>query len=469
MKSSIYTFLLLLLATHSCFAEVKLPALFSDGMVLQQKSNVKIWGTATLKNRVEIKTSWNNKSYSTHTDSDGKWSVKVETPGAGGPYSISIKQQNKIILQDVLIGEVWICSGQSNMDLPLGGVKDLPILNSNDILLESPNSRIRLFQLARKYATSPSTDVSGTWQQAAASSAKSFSAVGYQFATLLEKHLHVPIGIIQATWGGSPIEAWMDRPSIDEALALKGGLEADKAVSKANHQTPSNLFNAMIAPLIGYQIAGIIWYQGEQNRHNYDSYLTLQPAMVKSWRKHWGIGEWPFYYVQIAPMIYPNGQQHLVPLFREVQLKLQHQIPNTGMAVSIDAGEERNIHPADKTIIARRLAYWAIANNYQKTGIAFKSPEFDTMKIANGTASLTFKNCPLGITTYGKKITQFEIAGSDKVFYPATAEIKNNTVMVQSKQVANPVAVRYAFKDWAIGEIYSVEGIPASSFRTDNW
>jgi len=467
MRNWIQLNIIILLASLSSAAQVKLPAFFSDHMVLQQKNKVKIWGTASGDDPVKLTTSWDNRSYKTTAGPDGKWLLQIETPAAGGPFTLIIQQKNKIVLNNVMSGEVWLCSGQSNMDMPVKGYLNSPVLGANDLLMNAPNLQIRLFKVGKQTSGIALSDVEGSWTQADISSVKEFSAVGYQFAKFLQQHLGVPVGIIQSTWGGSPIEAWMDKTALDEGM--KEGLAGDKAISKAVHQTPSNLFNGMIAPIAGYGIKGVLWYQGEQNRHNYASYLTLQPAMVSSWRKHWGIGEWPFYYVQIAPMHYAESQRAFIPRLREVQLRTMDLIPQSGMAVSIDAGEERNIHPADKTIISKRLVYWALVNAYQKEGIAFRGPEYESMQVSADTVELQFKNVPLGLSTFGKKLTQFEISGADQKFYPADAMIKGRKVIVHSDHVKKPVALRYAFKDWAVGELYSTEGIPASSFRTDNW
>ncbi|RZK58465.1 MAG: sialate O-acetylesterase [Pedobacter sp.] len=448
-------------------AQVKLPTFFSDHLVLQQKSNAKIWGTAIGKKKVKVHTSWDNKTYVTEPDDKGNWNVLTKTPEAGGPFQINISQENKILIKDVLIGEVWICSGQSNMDMPVQGYHGLPITNSMDILMDAPDTMLRLFHVARKSSEMPEMNVEGTWQLSDAASASSFSAVGFQFASYLRKQLGVPIGIIQSTWGGSPIEAWMDRAQVGDIL--KNRLSTNKAITKAVHQTPGNLYNGMVAPLIGYNIAGVIWYQGEQNRHNYNDYLALQHAMVTSWRNQWGIGEWPFYITQLAPMKYAEHEAYKVPLLREAQLKLPDTLTNSGVAVIIDAGEEKNIHPAEKTLAAKRLAYLALAQTYNIKGFPKASPTFKKMVVRNDTVSVQFNQIQLGLTTYGKPITQFEVAGGDQIFHPAKAVLQNNTLIVVSAQVKQPIAIRYAFKDWAVGELYSVEGLPVSSFRTDNW
>ncbi|MEJ2883473.1 sialate O-acetylesterase [Pedobacter sp. GR22-6] len=460
--------LLCLFAVLTATAQVTLPSFFSDGMVLQQKSNVKLWGKAQGRKAINVQTSWDGKRYRVTADTSGRWLLQLPTPAAGGPYTIRISQQNQLQLSNILIGEVWLCSGQSNMDMPVKGYANSPIRDAAELLLKSPNPRIRLFHVERQYAAKAMTEVKGKWQEADAASVSEFSAAGYQFASFLSEHLKVPVGLIQSTWGGSPIEAWMDESALKEAMTAEQ-LKNDRAIGKAVHQVPGSLFNGMIAPLCGYGMAGVLWYQGEQNRYNYEDYLRLQPAMLKSWREHWGIGEWPFYYVQIAPMQYPGQQAVLAPRFREVQLKLMDLQPNSGMVVSIDGGEAHNIHPPDKTIIGQRLAFWALSNTYGKKAFAVRGPEYESMKLSHDTVSLKFRNVPLGLTSFGKTLTQFEVAGTDRVFYPANAVIKGSAVLVCSKRVPVPVAIRYAFKDWATGELYNVEGLPASSFRTDSW
>lgn len=467
MKFKSHLLLLLLFIALKGQATVKLPALFANNMVLQQKAQVKLWGFSTSEKAISIKTSWDHKTYKVKPRANGDWETFLSTPSAGGPYIINIDQENKIILDNVLIGEVWICSGQSNMDMPIKGYGGLPIANSMDILLDSPNPDLRLFHVEKAFSTTPKNDVKGNWAQADASSVSSFSAVGYQFASFLQKHLGIPVGIIQTTWGGSPIEAWTDRTVVENLLGDR--LAKDRAISKANHQIPGNLYNAMVKPLAGYHIAGVIWYQGEQNRHNNQDYLALQMAMVNLWRKDWNIGDWPFYGVQLAPMDYGKEPALTVPLLREAQLKLTDTLKKSGMAIVIDAGEEHNIHPANKTIVAKRLAYLALAKTYQKNGIAFSGPRYQSIQVMHDTVTVKFAYVPLGMTSYGKKITQFELAGNDKVFYPATARIKDDKVILVSSDVKQPVAVRYAFKDWCVGELYNVEGLPASPFRTDNW
>jgi len=463
-----YLLVLILLSfcSFKAFAQIRLPALFTDGMVLQQNTEAKIWGSAAAKEHVRVKTSWNHRSYRVRADESGHWHLRLSTPPAGGPYQIEISGNNHIILKDVLVGEVWVCSGQSNMDMPVKGYFNSPVLHSNEILLHSPNKNIRLFKVAKKTSDSPLDSLMGVWQQANPASVGNFSAVGYLFGRDLQAFLNVPVGIIQSTWGGTPIEAWMGTKALENVSQkheLKGG-----ATSTAVHQVPSHLYNGMIAPVTGYGIAGVLWYQGEQNRHNYEDYRWLLPEMVQSWRSGWGIGEWPFFYVEIAPMAYPEKQRHLVPLLREVQWKLASEIPNAGMAVSVDAGDIHNIHPAKKELIASRLLALALQRRYGQVTPS-SAPYFRSVIVEGNRLKVCFSNLQMGLSSFGKNLTDFEIAGSDRVFHPAEAEIKDGEVIVCSEKVNQPVAVRYSFKDWVTGSLFGVTGFPVAPFRSDDW
>ena len=436
-------------------------------MVLQQKMQVPLWGYAKENSNVIIKTSWNGKSYDTKATINGQWKVFIQTPEAGGPYEIIISDGDELVIKNVLIGEVWVCSGQSNMEMPIKGFGNQPILNSNDILMEADNPQIRLIRYERALSRSPQFDCKSTsWEISDTKSAKEFSAVGYQFAQILQRKLKVPVGVIMSTWGGTMIESWMTENSLKHFSEIKIPVAIDS--SEINKNDPTVLFNAMINPFLGYGIKGVIWYQGEQNRSNPHIYDKLMVSMVNEWRNLWNLGEWPFYYVQIAPFAYNDKLGPSAPV-REAQQKAMKQIPNSGMVVSVDVGEEKRIHPADKTTISKRLAYWALANTYERKGLAFASPVFKSMKVDKGSIYINFEHTPNGLYTHDKELTSFEIAGEDKVFHQAYAIISGNGVKVWNDQIKNPVAVRYAFKDWAIGHLYNTEGLPVAPFRTDNW
>ncbi|MBB2144917.1 sialate O-acetylesterase [Pedobacter sp. LMG 31464] len=456
--------LLLLCGIQSIKANVVLPAIFGNGMVLQQKENVKVWGKAKLNANVLITTSWNNKTYTVKTNASGNWKTTIATPTAGGPYSITFNDGNKITLSDILIGEVWLCSGQSNMEMPIKGFGNQPILNSNDILLDAEEPGVRLFRIEKNMSRTPVADVTNKWEHANAVTVKEFSAIGYQFARMLQQKLKVPVGIIQSAYGGTDIEAWMTKNSLTGFTDFKTPADSAKVIKN----DPAVLFNAMIIPIIGYNIKGVLWYQGENNRMNPLTYAQKMAAMVKEWRTQWATNQWPFYYVQIAPNVY-NDHKEEIPLLYEAQAQAMTLIPNSGMVVSVDAGSQTTIHPPNKTIISKRLAYWALAKTYGKEGIAYMGPVYKSLKITDDKVILSFDQIPTGLTAFDQKLKSFEIAGEDKVFYPADAAISGKTVVVKSESVKKPVAVRYAFKDNAVGNLYNVEGLPSAPFRTDNW
>lgn len=452
-----YLFLLLMsLITSTTFATISLPSIFSNNMVLQQNSNVSVWGKAKANVKVTVHTSWNNQKYTAISDANGSWKLAVVSTKAGGPYQITISDGEDVVLNNVLLGEVWVCSGQSNMEMPVKGFKNQPALNSADILLDADNPQIRLIRYENTLSRTPKYDCKSTsWQISNAQSAKDFSAVGYQFAQQLQRKLKVPIGIIMSTWGGTKIEGWM------------AGNSSVADTAKITKNDPSVLFNGMIHPFLGYGIKGVLWYQGEANRSNYDQYDQLMEAMVKGWRKAWNSGEWPFYYVQIAPFKYDLNNKSA--FLREAQLKASTLIPNSGMVVSLDVGKEAFIHAPDKTTISKRLVYWAMAHTYGVKGLAFESPVYKSHKIVKDVVTISFSHAENGLSSFGKDLSAFEIAGEDKIFHPATAKITIAGVVVQSENVKTPVAVRYAFKDWVVGDLFNNEGLPASSFRTDNW
>jgi len=457
-------------------AKIILPSFFGDNMVLQQRTDAAIWGWAKPNSSVQLTSSWNKKKYSVTADAAGKWKMKINTPDAGGPFDISISDGETMTLKNVLIGEVWLCSGQSNMEMPMKGYRDQPILNSNDAIFNSANSQLRLYTVPRAVKTiMQDSTKNASWKIADPESVSNFSASGYYFGRLLQQNLKVPIGLINISYGGSAAEAWMSAEAMKEFPELPLPAIADSA--KVNISTPTTLYNGMLKPFIGYAIKGCIWYQGESNRPRSDQYEKLFPAMVKQWRSEFGIGDFPFFFAQIAPYNYfqsvnattsPDRKGNSAYL-RDAQRKAVEKIPNSGIVVLMDKGDEFGIHPADKETVGKRFAYLAFGITYHLKGFAYQSPEFDSLLINGNSATIKFKNVPNGLTAYGKTLSQFEIAGADKVFRPATANIRNGTIVLSSPFVAVPVAVRYAFKDFIVGELFSTEGFPVSSFRTDDW
>ena len=454
-------------------AKVKLPALFADNMILQQQDEVAVWGWSDANATVTVSGSWNNERVETKADKNGNWKLMLPTPVAGGPYELTVSDGEELTLENVMIGEVWLCSGQSNMEMPMKGFRGQPVKGSNMDILKSENDTIRLITVPRNPQTTPQDNFEAKWKEADAASVRNFSATGYYFGQLLHEMLDIPIGLIEVSYGGSCIQAWMSKETSTSFEDKEIPAPGDSILSP--NRTPTVLFNGMLNPVIGYGMKGCIWYQGETNYQEPDRYLELFPKMVKEWRSLWGIGDFPFYYAQIAPFDYsvftPNEPvaKYNSAFLREAQLKAMDKIPNSGMAVLMDIGEETSIHPMRKKEGSQRLALWALAKTYGFRDFAYQSPTFNAIEIKGSQAIVSFNNADNGLTTFGKELTGFEIAGADKEFYPATAFLRSKSVILSSPRVEKPVAVRYGFKDFVVGSLFGTEGLPISSFRSDDW
>jgi len=443
-------------------------------MVLQQQSNVFLWGKAENNAEVSVNTSWNKKEYRIRSDQSGKWKVTVVTPKAGGPYEISFSDGEKLTISNILIGEVWLCSGQSNMEIPFKGkaiYANQPILNAEAIIKEANNPGIRLFTAKRATAGNPKEDCEGVWNTTSPETVSEFSAVAYQFGKMLSDSLKVPIGLISTSWGGTRIEPWMPESSLKPFPEIKIIPGANIDTMKTPASAPTALFNGMIAPFVNYEIKGVIWYQGESNRIEAKAYEKLLPAMITGWRNQWNKKDLPFYYVQIAPFTYSTDKKpYYGVLIREAQYNALKNISNSGMAVAMDVGSEATIHPPDKTLVGNRLAFLALAKTYGKKKIVSEGPSYRSMDISGDKVTISFDHFGKGLKSVGNELLNFEIAGADQVFYPATALIlPGGKIEVRNAKVKSPLAVRYAFKNWVIGDFYNAEGLPASSFRTDSW
>jgi sialate O-acetylesterase len=448
------------------WAEVKLPAIFGDHMVLQQQTEASIWGKSSVGKIVKVTPSWDKKNYSVKADAGGNWKVKVKTPGAGGPYQISISDGQSVVLKNVMIGEVWICSGQSNMEMKMKGYRNQPVMGSNEAIATSENPLIRLFTVEHKTSLQPLDDFTGKWMECLPENVAEFSATAWFFGQMVQKVLGVPVGLIVSSWGGTRIEPWISEAGCKNFDFVK--LPDKTLTGSLSQQIPTVLFNAMINPMVGYAFRGALWYQGEANRNEPDKYEKLLPGLVKSWSTAWGIGDFPFYFVQIAP--YDYGSSGLSSAFlREAQLKASSALPGMGMACIMDAGEKDCIHPANKKTAGQRLAFLALANTYGKKGFEYSGPMLKEMSVEGSLVKLTFDHAKNGLTTFGKELTNFKLAGENKVFVPAKAFITNTGITLFAPAVTKPVAVRYAFEDFVTGELFNTEGLPASSFRTDNW
>jgi sialate O-acetylesterase len=352
------------------------------------------------------------------------------------------------------------------MEMPVKGYMSQPVIGSNEAIATSSNPEIRLFTVKRASSLKLLDDFTGKWQPCEPENVSEFSATAYFFGLMLHNVLKVPVGLINTSWGGTRIEPWISEEGLKNFDFVK--LPDKNQAGNLSPQTPTVLYNAMIGPMAGYGIKGAIWYQGESNRNEAAQYIQLLPGMVTNWRAMWGIGDFPFYYVQIAP--YDYGTSGLSSAYlREAQLKASVAIPNIGMVSIMDIGEKACIHPANKKLGSDRLAYLALTKTYGKTGFTGLGPVLKEMTFSGPVAKLVFDNAANGLTSYGKELACFEIAGKDKRFFPAEAAINGNSVSVFSPSVNEPVAVRYAFKDFIVGDLFNTEGLPASSFRTDSW
>ncbi len=450
--------------SSSGFGQTKIASIFNHHMVLQQNTHVAIWGTDKPNTKITISANWNEKQ-TTVSDKNGHWKLHIKTGKAGGPFTLKIMGSTNVTLNDILLGEVWLCSGQSNMEMPMNGFAGQPITGSNDILLNSDNDEIRLFNVKRNMSTNPLDTCGGTWHVSNAETVENFSAVAYLYGKMLQEKLKVPVGIICSSVGGTRVEAWTKKEVLEQLkFEYKKKQNPNQKIDKND---PSALFNAMIQPLIPFTIKGVLWYQGESNISNASQYKERFSAMINSWRKDWSIGDLPFYFTQIAPFEY--SKEFNAAYLREAQLQTMQQTVHTGMAITMDIGEKDCIHPAQKKQVAERLAYWALAKTYGFSGFLYSGPIYKSMSVTDNKVQLEFDYAPNGLTSFGKSLSQFTIAGADRKFHPAKAEIIKGKLTVYSENVSNPVAVRYGWENYTEGTLFNLGGLPASSFRTDNW
>ncbi len=632
---------LCIFSSFSLSAKMTLPALFADNMVLQQQSDASVWGWASPGEQITVVGSWNHHSVSTKANAEGSFIVKIKTPIAGGPYTLTIKGKQTIVLHNVMIGEVWICSGQSNMEFPLQGWPPVaPMLNSAQEIKNASHPNIRLFTVKRDIALSPQKNCAGSWSACDPASVAPFSATAYFFGRALYQKLKVPIGLIETCWGGTVAEAWTSGsalrklgdfdsalnkldslkpfvnkmtkqynadeaawqrasvfinstlknthlddaswkkmllptlwekagyPNLDgivwfrktinipaswagKALQLElgpiddnditwfngnkigatdgwmdprsytipgdivkagknviairvadtggnggiygakdalnihlAGSSSDEAINLSGNwkykiafvkntiplvtQNPNNptvLYNGMIAPLLPFAIRGAIWYQGESNVGRGTQYAKLFPDMIQDWRNRWKEGNFPFYFVQIAPYPY-GGDGKKSAAIRDAQRRTL-QLPNTGMAVTLDIGDTTNIHPSHKQEVGRRLALWALAKTYGEKNMVYSGPLYKHMKVEGSEITLSFDYCDGGLVAKGGRLNDFEIAGADGIFVPATATIKGDKVIVFATSIKHPKAVRYGWSDNAEPHLFNKTGLPASTFITN--
>ena len=431
-------------------------------MVLQQKSEATVWGWGEPGSEIRVTGSWNNDTVKTKISNHSSWSVKLKTPPAGGPYTVNIKGNEELTLKNVMIGEVWICSGQSNMEWSANH----NLMNAVEEKKNATYPNIRLLHVTKMASETPQENCFGSWKECSPASMQSFSSVGYFFSRHLHTNLNIPIGIIEVAWGGTPAEVWVKSEQVESdpllSTSAKKLLTYDWWPNK-----PGVAFNAMIAPLVQFNIAGAIWYQGEGNTINFESYRKLMNTLIGNWRNDFK-KEFQFYFVQIAPYSYsPETKSAMI---REMQILTMSDIPKTGMVVVSDLVDDiKNIHPANKQDVGKRLANWALAETYGIKGLSYRHPLYESMKVEKSKVRISFSDVPNGLIQKGDDLKCFEIAGADKVFVPASAKIDGKTVVVWSKIIKNPEAVRFSFSNDAIGNLFSSEGLPVAPFRTDRW
>jgi sialate O-acetylesterase len=472
-------------------AEVTLPNVFGDHMVLQQGQANRVWGRATAGEQVTVRIA--GQTHSATADAQGNWSIQLQPLSVGGPHDMTVSGKNEIKLTDILVGEVWVCSGQSNMQWTVNASNDADLER-----LAANFPKIRMINFPQVGSQEPIWSHDRKWMVCNPENVGNFSAVGYFFARQLHQTLDVPIGMVNNAWGGSACEAWIDparmaadpayKPLLDswaaekdemEKLRDKGDPSGDEQKKfealrrkMAGNQRPGNIYFGVLKSHLGYGIKGAIWYQGESNAGRAYQYRTLFPLMIKNWRDEWGQGDFPFYWVQLADFkaekAAPSDSDWAE--LREAQTMTMTKLPNTGEAVIIDIGEGKDIHPMNKVDVGRRLARWALANQYGRS-IPYHSPQFKSMKTEGSKVILTFDHVgpswrPFDVDTP----VGFTIAGADRQFAIASASVrKDNTIEVWSDTVKEPVAVRYAWADNPVCNMYNKAGLPLTPFRTDEW
>ncbi|MGZ3756292.1 MAG: sialate O-acetylesterase [Mucilaginibacter sp.] len=494
IRRQIYIIGLLIVVVNASYAQRVMPAsIFGSSMVLQQGIKVPVWGTA--KPGQEIRLSFAGKTNKAKTDANGKWIVKLPVMKAGGPFKMVISSaDDTVMFDDILIGEVWLASGQSNMQFQLAEAN-----NAAKEIEEAKYPKIRFFKVGLNISSKPLEKVSGSWKACIPENARGFSAVAYFFARELYQDKNVAVGIISSSWGATPAEAWTSGNALighpdfkdsitryqtlqeDWELLYRNYLKSVEAAKDSNNKAkplimpkqknyPSALYNAMIAPVVPYGIKGVIWYQGEGNTTRATQYRSLFPLLINDWRSKWDDAKLPFIFVQLANFKPRNTE----PLFTDDWASLREaqamalKLPNTGMAIAIDVGDAKTIHPKNKQDVGKRL--YLVANHivYKQPGI-YSGPQFNGLTIQDNKMELRFKQIGDGLTSKDDKLKGFMIAGADKKFYWADAEIIGDKVVVSSTQVSHPVAVRYAWVSNPECNLYNKEGLPAPPFRTDDW
>jgi sialate O-acetylesterase len=515
LKSCIFCLIASFLFASTLTADIRLPSILGDHMVLQQEKPIKVWGWAEPGEVLSVV--FGDQRAQSMVDKDGHWEIVLEAMKAGkNPYTMTISgtQSQPVVLDDILLGEVWVCSGQSNMEWEMWRTHSpSPEIRRADF------PGIRLFHVPREISISPLDDVAAEWTICSPQTARDFSAVAYYFGREIHQKLDIPVGLISTRWGGTRIEPWTPTAGFQSVPELQGILEEIKTADEEHKkemkkflpeleiwiessesalsegqipslppeiprhsyhdpQAPTALYNAMVHPLIRFAIRGAIWYQGESNRNDGLIYTKKMEALINGWRSVWGLGDFPFYYVQLAPYNYgyliedeesDTLDFYRLPLIWEAQLQAL-KIPNTGMAVTTDITDLNDIHPRNKKDVGYRLSLWALANTYGEKEIVYSGPLYKSLSVEGNKARIRFDHVGSGLIALDDRpLSWFAIAGQDRTFYKARAEISGDSVLVWSEKVPAPVAVRFGWHQHATPNLGNKEGLPASPFRTDRW
>ncbi|WP_373056518.1 sialate O-acetylesterase [Zunongwangia sp. H14] len=454
MKSKILV-LLALLAYLPGFANVSLPEIFSDNMVLQRNAAVKIWGWAKPGEEIHITTTWDEQEYTTKASNKARWEIILNTPGAKGAQEITITGYNQVKLKNVLLGEVWLVSGQSNMEWSAAS----GITNAEEAIAGAKNQNIRFFTVAHRTAENMQQDLDGHWVESTPETMKNFSAIAYFFGKKLQEELDVPVGLINSSWGGTPAEAWTPSEAITSNKRLTKGAAMLPEVEWGPKE-PGLIYNSMIAPLAGLKIKGVLWYQGESNTDNADYYQETFSTLIQSWRKQWD-EEFPFYYAQIAPFNYGDNDAGVT--IRNAQRQVL-ELPKTGMIMTSDIGNTENIHPKNKLDPGLRFANLVLKEVYNKDIKNAYAPQFEKAEVDGRKVKIQFSHAEGLHINKKNKDSQFEVAGANGEFYPAKVSLKDDRIIVKSAKVKEPKSIRYSWGNTSTSNVFNASGLPASSF-----
>ena len=482
-KRTLFLSVLTLLAV-SVQAKIKLPHIICDNMVLQQQTEARLWGWSQAGKEVRVTTSWDGKTVKTKVDANGKWLVKVSTPVASyTPYSITFDDgDGKVTIQNVLAGEVWVCAGQSNMEMPVKGFGQCPVENFNHFVMEAQNPNgVRSVKIPSIMRVTPQEDADCAWKECTPQNVVDFSATGYFFARLVNKTLNIPVGLIEANKGGSRVESWLTKENLQRYTDdPTDSLEIVKRWPEWDYHRSLLWGNGTFNPILNYTVKGILFYQGCSNvgdpGNQYSERLKL---LVEQWRSQFGLGEIPFYFVEIAPFWYDDVNGLSGALLREQQFRASQIIPNSGLVCTNDCVypyEREQIHPTQKQKVGERLAFLALNEQYGMKSIIAKSPSFKEMTVKNDTVFVHFNDDFGGLNRF-EGIEGFEVAGADQVYHKAEAhhfwrpggDKWDDALIVFSPEVKKPVAIRYCFHNFQIGNLGNMGGLPLFPFKTDNW